>query len=68
MFTDMNTLDIVKLLLPLIIFQLALMAFCLFRLKKDKVRYLPKWGWAIIIILGEIMGPIIYLLIGRERD
>ncbi|HEY5563700.1 MAG TPA: PLD nuclease N-terminal domain-containing protein [Clostridiaceae bacterium] len=68
MFGDMSNLKIVMMFLPLILLQVGLMVFCLFRLRKDNVRYLPKWGWALIIILGELMGPIIYLLIGRERD
>lgn len=27
---------------------------------------LPKWGWVAIIVLGEILGPIIYLVAGRK--
>ena len=26
----------------------------------------PKWVWALVIILGELIGPVIYLLVGRE--
>ena len=25
----------------------------------------PKWLWAVIIVLGELVGPIVYLLIAR---
>lgn len=62
------TMDTIKLIMPLIIIQLLLMIFCLYRLSKDKVKYLPKWLWALIIIFGELLGPIIYLIIGREKD
>jgi len=26
----------------------------------------PKWVWILIIVLGELIGPIIYLIFGRE--
>lgn len=65
---NLLTMDTIKLIMPLIIIQLLLMIFCLYRLSKDKVKYLPKWLWALIIIFGELLGPIIYLIIGREKD
>ena len=27
-----------------------------------------KWVWVIVIVLGEMLGPIIYLLFGRKRQ
>ena len=46
-------------------------AFCLFDLVRAKqVRYLPKWGWAILccgIGLTIPFGGILYLWVGRER-
>ena len=27
---------------------------------------LPKWGWMVIIVLGEILGPIVYWVAGRK--
>jgi hypothetical protein len=55
-------------IIPLVLIQLILVIVCLVDLfRREKVRYLPKWAWAIIIILGELLGPIIYLIIGREE-
>ena len=68
MLGNINDFNLIMLALPVIVLQLALMVFCLLRLRKDKVKYLPKWVWVLIIILGELLGPIVYLLIGRERD
>jgi hypothetical protein len=68
MFQGMSTMEIIKLLLPVIIIEVCLMAFCLYRLTKDKVKFLPKWAWALIIIFINFFGPIFYLLIGRKRD
>jgi hypothetical protein len=28
----------------------------------------PKWLWAIVIIFVNIIGPIVYLLFGREES
>ena len=68
MFDGMTTIQIIKLLAPVLIIQLGLIIFSLFRLTRDRVRYLPKWGWAMVIIFINLFGPIIYLIIGRERD
>ena len=54
-------------IIPLVLIQLILVIVALADLiRREKTRYLPKWAWAIIIILGELIGPIVYLIIGRE--
>jgi hypothetical protein len=68
MFDNMTTIEVLKMFAPLIVIQFALIIFCLFKLIKDRVKYLPKWTWALIIILLNLIGPIFYLVIGRERD
>ncbi len=56
------------LIIPLVILQLILIVVALVDLsKREKVRWLPKWAWAIIIIVGELVGPIVYLVAGREE-
>lgn len=55
-------------ILPLVFIQLLLMVLCFVILYKDQVNYLPKWLWAIIIIFGELLGPIIFLIFGRKKD
>lgn len=68
MFNNMSNTELLKLFAPLIALEMILMVFCLFKLRKDKVRFLPKWAWALIIILIHTLGPLSYLIIGRERD
>jgi hypothetical protein len=68
MFDGMTTVEIIKLLVPLIALQFLLMLFGLYRLRKDNVKYLPKWGWALVIIFVNIVGPVIFLAAGRERE
>jgi hypothetical protein len=64
-----NFLDIVRIFWPLIIFQLLLMVWAIIDLiKRKKVKALPKWAWALIIVLVNIFGPIIYLLFGRGEE
>lgn len=54
-------------IIPLVLIQLTLMIIALVDLiRREKTRWIPKWAWAIIIILGELIGPIAYLIFGRE--
>jgi len=68
MFEGMALLDVIKLLAPIIILELSLVGFCLYRLTKDRVKFLPKWAWVLIIIFIQLIGGIAFLLIGRERE
>jgi hypothetical protein len=59
--------DYLPFLIPVILLQLALMIFALLDLiRREKTRG-PKWLWAIVIVVGELLGPILYLLVGREE-
>jgi hypothetical protein len=59
--------QILPFIIPLVLLQLILMIIALVDLsKRDKVRWLPKWAWTIIIVLGELLGPILYFVLGRE--
>ena len=43
--------------------------FCLYNLARaDRVRYLPKWGWALVCLVSIPWGGIIYLIVGRAGD
>jgi hypothetical protein len=67
--TTFDFMSALPLLIPLVVIQLVLMIVCLIDLsKRTKVRGLPKWAWAIIIVLGELLGPIIYLFVGRMEE
>ncbi|MCB2288278.1 PLD nuclease N-terminal domain-containing protein [Clostridium sp. CS001] len=68
MFNEMELLEIIKLFAPIIILEVILVGFCLYRLTKDRVKFLPKWAWALIVICVQLIGGIAFLLIGRERE
>ena len=58
----------IPLLIPLIIIELALLIIALMDLiRRDQVKYFPKWVWALIILLLNFLGPIAYLILGREE-
>jgi hypothetical protein len=60
---------ILPLLIPLVLLQFGLAAYCLVDLsKRARVKFLPKWGWALVILLGELIGPVVYLFIGRAEE
>jgi hypothetical protein len=53
--------------IPIIVIQLILMVVALLDLSKRERTKGPKWMWALIIILGELLGPILYFVLGREE-
>jgi hypothetical protein len=57
-------------LIPIILLQLGLMVFALVDLlrRADKEVKGPRWAWAFIVILVNIIGPIAYFLIGRREE
>lgn len=64
---ELNIQQIVMILLPILIIQLGLVIFSLYRLAKDNVKYLPKWAWVLIILFFNLFGPIVFLVVGREK-
>lgn len=53
-------------LAPLVLAALAWIAYCLYDLSRSTVRYLPKWAWALFVVLSVPIGGIVYLIVGRE--
>ncbi|MET8430278.1 MULTISPECIES: PLDc N-terminal domain-containing protein [unclassified Nocardia] len=55
-------------LVPLIVVGLGFVGFCWYDLSRTRVKYLPKWAWAIICLISIPLGGIIYLIVGRDGD
>ena len=53
--------------IPLIIIEYGLLIFALVQLIRSEVKYMPKWGWALIIIFINIIGPAVFLIVGRKK-
>lgn len=61
--------DLMKMLWPLLLFQFLLFLWAIIDLiRRREVKSLPKWAWALIIIIVNIFGPIIYLVFGRGEE
>jgi DMSO reductase anchor subunit len=56
------------LLIPLIVIQLALMIVALADILKREKNRGPKWLWVLIVVFGEMIGPILYFVVGREES
>nr|WP_197969940.1 PLD nuclease N-terminal domain-containing protein [Mesobacillus harenae] len=53
--------------MPILIIQLVLFVVALIDLVKIEKTNGPKWLWAIIILFVNIIGPILYFVIGRRN-
>jgi hypothetical protein len=48
--------------------ELALLLIALIHLvRHPHPQLLPLWGWLLIIVLLNVVGPLVYLAVGRER-
>jgi hypothetical protein len=64
-----EVVDLLKMLWPLLLLQFLLLLWALIDLaRRREVKVLPKWAWALIIILVNIFGPIIYFVTGRGEE
>jgi glucose uptake protein GlcU len=54
-------------LIPIVIIQIGLTIFALVDLLRREQTKGPKWAWALVILLISTIGPIIYLVAGREE-
>ncbi len=56
------------LIIPLFVIQLGLMITALIDLiKREKTRG-PKWMWVLIVLFVNMIGPIVYFVVGREDE
>ena len=62
-----NISSLIPFLIPIILLQLGLMVFALADLMRRERTKGPKWVWALVIIFVNLIGPIIYLVAGREE-
>lgn len=57
------------LILPLVLAQVALMTWAIVDWRRRKATSrLPKGLWLVVILLGQIVGPVLYLVFGREDE
>jgi hypothetical protein len=61
-------LKYLPLIIPLLLIQLSLMIFALIDLSKREKTRGPKWLWLLVIVFGELFGPIVYFVAGRTEE
>jgi hypothetical protein len=66
---ELKTEQILALLAPIVLIQLGLMIAALIDLERDgrQVRGGSKLVWAVVIVVVNIIGPILYFTVGRDE-
>jgi hypothetical protein len=58
----------VQALLPIVLFAALFIGYCLADLRRSEVQHLPKWAWALVIVLSVPAGGLVYLAMGRRTS
>ena len=59
--------QLLPLLIPIFIIQLALVLVAVIDLSKQKTTRGPKLLWVLVILLVNFIGPILYFVVGRDE-
>ena len=59
--------EVLPLLVPILIIQIALVVYALLDLIRRPRTRGPKWLWVIVILFINLIGPIVYLVVGRDE-
>lgn len=62
------TMDTILMLLPLVAIQLGLAIYCIVKIFNEGVQNLNKVAWSLICLFANLIGPIIFLIVGRKKD
>ena len=62
-----NIMILLKMMLPLIIINYALAAWCLWLIYKEGVRNLNRLIWCMIVLFANSIGSIAFLIVGRNK-
>lgn len=62
-----NISKYLMLIIPIVLLQLGLMIAALIDLSKREHTNGPKWVWILVIVFGEILGSVIYFIVGRKE-
>jgi hypothetical protein len=56
------------LLVPVFLLQVVLLVIALMDLLRRQKTRGPKWAWALAILFVQMIGPILYLVLGKEEE
>lgn len=60
--------EYIPLIIPLVIIQLILLSVALLDLRRRESTRGPKWAWVLIILFVNLIGPIVYFVLGRQDE
>ncbi len=63
----MDRTTLIMLLIPIALIQIGLAVAALLDLIRRERARGPKWLWALVILLVNWIGPVVYFLFGREE-
>ncbi|MCA1032077.1 PLD nuclease N-terminal domain-containing protein [Bacillus timonensis] len=66
MFEELSQINI-ALFAPIFVIQLLLMIMALIDIVRSEETNGPKTLWYVVVLLGSMLGPIIYFVFGRKR-
>lgn len=64
----MITKEIILMLLPIIIIQISLAVYCIIKILKEGVEIGNQTIWIVIVSILNLIGPILFLIIGRKKN
>lgn len=61
--------EYLPILIPIVVLEIGLMIYALHHvLKHDKFKFGNKAMWIVVVVLIQIIGPIFYLIIGKDNE
>ena len=60
--------QLMPILIPAVVILLIIMLAAFLDLRKQTVTRGPKWMWAALICIPNLIGPLAYFLIGRKEE
>jgi hypothetical protein len=61
------TKEMILLILPLVVIQLGLAIYCALKIFREGVQNLNKWLWLVICVFVNLLGPMLFMIIGRKK-
>lgn len=61
--------EYLPILIPIVVLEIGLMIYALAHiLKHNKFKFGNKVMWIVVVVLMQIIGPIFYLMIGKDNE
>ena len=66
----MDDTTLILAVIPLLLIQVGLALFALYDMvqRQGARPPLPTWAWVIIVVVFNLVGPILYFVLGRKED